>query len=543
MNGSFLVGRLWGTEIRLHASLLLLIPYVLYTFKPDDIPSALRVLLLITAIFVCVLLHELGHTLAARLLGIEVKSVLLWPLGGFANLSRRPEQVSHNLIIIAAGPFTNLVLTLGLGSLLLVERLLYYNAFAPRLTTLLAELQAFPFLLGLVVANLSLAVFNLIPIYPLDGGQIARDVLKLIVGEKNADLLLLIIGLPLAIGLTALGVFTFDIIVILTGLLLALASLSLNQNLSNHLNQGLLYLFDRGSYYLRSGDYDRAVAVFSQGLRRRPNQVGLYLNRALAYQNLMDHTAAWQDIGHALRLDPHNFMAWILKGEIYETGRQDLEQALACYNHAIQLKPDWPLAYVDRAGVYQKQGQYALAAADFDLAVSMNQDMVLVYFLRSMLRYQTGDFTGARGDSEKALGFAPNWMLTFQEIFLSTLDGHLDWALDYYQRAGKRLPNAYKVYQGRADVLRINRRYEAALVDYQRALQLSPQQAELYLRRGKAYLGLKQPALAAADFQQTVQLARFAHLRRQAQAELVEITLAAAGNPAPGAARSYHRGG
>jgi tetratricopeptide (TPR) repeat protein len=528
MSWSLLVGRLWGTEIRLHTSLLLLIPYVLYMFKPADVPGALRVLLLITAIFVCVLLHELGHTLAARLLGVDVKSVLLWPLGGFANLSHRPERVSHNLIITAAGPVTNLALSIGLAGILMVERLVYYNQLAPRLSLWLGEMQVFPFLVGLLAANLGLAVFNLIPIYPLDGGQIARDVLKLLLGEKKADLLLLIISLPLAIGLTMLGFYTLDIIIILTGLLLALASLSLNLNLSQRINQGLLYLFDRGSYYLRGGDYDQAVTAFSQAIRRRPNQTGLYLNRALAYQNLMAFASAWQDVNRALQIDPESFLAWTLKGEISETGRKDLDQALLCYNRAVQLNPDWPLAYADRAGVYQKQGQLDLAASDLERAVILNQGMVVVYLLRSILRYQMGNLTGAHADSEKALRFAPNWMLTFQEVFLTNLAGHLNWALDYYQRAEQRLPGAYQVYQGRADALRINHQYEAALINYQRAIQLAPQQAELYLRRGKAYLGHGMQSLAADDFQQAIHLANFSHQQRQAQAELFDLNQAAA---------------
>ncbi|MBE0695376.1 MAG: M50 family metallopeptidase, partial [Anaerolineaceae bacterium] len=114
MNWSLQVGKFWGTEIRLHASLLLLIPYALFTFRPENISGALRVLLLIAAIFICVALHEMGHTAAARLYGIEVTSIVLWPLGGFANLSRRPEKILPEIVIAAAGPLTNLFIFSGL---------------------------------------------------------------------------------------------------------------------------------------------------------------------------------------------------------------------------------------------------------------------------------------------------------------------------------------------------------------------------------------------------------------------------------------------
>lgn len=523
MSWSLVIGRLWGTEIRLHASLLLLIPYVLFSARPTDLSGALRVLLLLAAIFACVLLHELGHTLAARMVGIEVKSVILWPLGGVANLSRRPQRVLHNLLITAAGPFTNLLLACVLLSVLVGGRLLGSMGITFPQAAWLAQFNLFPLLVGLLIANLSLAIFNMVPIFPLDGGQIARDLLKLAFGEKSADLLMVLISLPLAIGLTILGFVLVDLVIILTGLMLTLASLSLNPNITNLINLGLLFIFDRSGYYLRQGDYDRSIAIISRDLRRRPHQSGLYLSRALAYQNLLAPHAAWQDTHHALQLDPRNFMAWTLKGELSETYRRDPELAMTCYNQAIELNPTWPLAYADRAGLHHRQGRLELAMADYDQAVAHYQGMVVVFLLRSILRYELGDLPGSYADSDQALRFAPTWLASFQEAFLSTLQGHLAWALDYYQRAAQRTPGAYQVYQGRADALRVNGRPQEALADYNQAIRLEPKQAELYLRRGKAYRDLGQPAPAAADFQQAAQLAAFSHTRRQAETELLAL--------------------
>jgi Zn-dependent protease/regulator of sirC expression with transglutaminase-like and TPR domain len=525
MSWSLVIGRLWGTEIRLHTSLLLLIPYVLFIAHPTDLPSALRVLLLLAAIFACVLLHELGHTLAARMLGIEVKSVVLWPLGGVANLSRRPERVLHNLMITAAGPFTNLLLSCILVTVLVGGRLLGSFGFSLPQAAWLAQLNLFPLLMGLLFANLSLAVFNMVPIFPLDGGQIARDLLKLAFGEKNADLLMLFISLPLAIGMTILGIVLVDLVIILTGLMLILASLSLNPKITNLINQGLLYIFDRSGYFLRQGDYDRSITIISRDLRRRPHQSGLYLSRALAYQNLLAPHTAWQDVNHALQLDPRNFMAWTLKGELSESYRRDAALAMTCYTQAIELNPSWPLAYADRAGLYHREGNLELAMKDYDQAVAHYQGMIVVFLLRSILRYELGDLPGAYADSEQALRFAPAWLVSFQEAFLSTLQGHLEWALDYYQRAQQRMPGAYQVYQGRADALRVNGRAQEALADYDQAIRLEPKQAELYLRRGKAYRDLGQHARASADFQQAARLAAFSHTRRHAQAELQMLSI------------------
>ncbi len=519
MKWSLVVGRFWGTEIQLHASLLLLIPYVLLAFRPSNVGGAARMLLLIAAIFFCVTLHEVGHTLAARFYGIEVKSIVLWPLGGFANLSQRPTTVLPNLIITAAGPFVNLILTVGFLILAIGERLLLRSLALPNLSLWLSQLQIFPFLVGLLIANLSLAVFNLIPIYPLDGGQIARDLLKLIFGEKRADQLLLLISLPLALGVTVLGIVTLDIIILLTGLMLVLASISLNARMTNVMTLGTLFVLDRGGYYLKNGDYDQAVQAYSRAIQRRPNRAGLYANRAVAYLNLMAFDAVRADLEHALKIDLKHFLAWALLGELEELSG-NYKQALESYNRAIELKPGWAISYADRGGLYHKTGHLTQSQADLDQAISLGQGIVVAYVLRSILRYEMGDLPGSQADQEQALKYAPEWMLAFPEVFIDNFKGHLNWVLDYYQRAIQQMPNTYQAYQGRADALLVNGRADWAVEDYHRAIAMAPQQAELYLGRGQAYQQLGLHTYAAADFQRAEQVTNKSHVKRQAQSLL-----------------------
>ncbi|HEX9018521.1 MAG TPA: M50 family metallopeptidase, partial [Anaerolineaceae bacterium] len=261
MKWSLLVGKFWGAEIRLHISLLLLIPYAFFAFKPESLNGLLRVLALLVGIFACVALHEMGHTLAARLFGIQASSIVLWPLGGYTSLSRRPEKLIAELVISAAGPLANLILFAGLALVTGIERILEDSQAFPTLSRLLWQSDLFAFLATLAVANLALALFNLAPVYPLDGGQIARGVLKGIFGERHADLVMLVVSLPLALVITGIGLALGDLGVILTGLILLLASATLNQNLANWLSLGVLYLFDRPEYYLKNQDYDRAVSA------------------------------------------------------------------------------------------------------------------------------------------------------------------------------------------------------------------------------------------------------------------------------------------
>lgn len=527
MKWSLVAGRFFGTEIRLHASLLLLIPYALLAFRPQDLAGMLRVLLLIAAVFACVALHEIGHTIAARAFGIQVTSIVLWPLGGFANLSRRPEKVLFDIIISAAGPLTNLLIFVFLAVATAAAYFLETTALFPPLAGLLHRWDAFPFLLGLTVANLSLALFNLVPIFPLDGGQIARGVLKMIFGERIADRMMLIISLPLALGLVGLGIAVGDVAVLLTGLLLVVAGASLNVRLLNGMMLGSLYFLDRGGYYLKRMDYDPAVQVFSRAIERSPNRAGLYVSRAAAYMQLMELEKAMLDADRAIALDAKNAVGWELRGELLVL-QQKTAEALACFDRALEIRPQWSTGYADRAGVFMDLGDLPRALAEMDRAVELGRGALAPYLIRSMLRFKMGDLQGSRKDAEQAARYAPEWMLTFPEVFLSSLTGHLEWAQDYYARAVELHPGAYQAFQGRADAYRANGKWERAVEDYSRAAALAPRQAEIYLGRGRALQQLGLYNRAAADFRQAADLADRLHIRRLAQACLQSLSAAAA---------------
>jgi Zn-dependent protease/CBS domain-containing protein len=129
-------------------------------------------------LFVCVTLHELGHSLVAQRFGIPVKEITLWPFGGIAQLNGRPKTPRHELLISLAGPAVNVVLALAFfgiglawfGTRGLGQELLLVGKTPPTLTTLLA------LMLG---SNIVLAVFNLIPALPMDGGRVLRALLAM----------------------------------------------------------------------------------------------------------------------------------------------------------------------------------------------------------------------------------------------------------------------------------------------------------------------------------------------------------------------------
>lgn len=114
-------------------------------------------------VFVCVVLHELGHCLAARKCGIGVRQIILTPLGGMAQFARIPRKPSHELFITICGPAVNFVLA----------GILYGASYLVPEPYRLVHL----FLYWLLVANLVMGLFNLIPAFPMDGGRIFRALL------------------------------------------------------------------------------------------------------------------------------------------------------------------------------------------------------------------------------------------------------------------------------------------------------------------------------------------------------------------------------
>jgi Zn-dependent protease len=161
MKWSFSIGRVAGTDVRIHATFFLLLAFVALTWGPAGA-------LLIASMFFCVLLHEFGHIAAARRYGIRTPDVTLLPIGGLARLERMPRKPSQELVVALAGPLVNVVIA---GILFPIV-----GGF-PKASLDLDLHNPQAFLQTLMMANLSLAVFNLIPAFPMDGGRVMRALL------------------------------------------------------------------------------------------------------------------------------------------------------------------------------------------------------------------------------------------------------------------------------------------------------------------------------------------------------------------------------
>jgi Zn-dependent protease/CBS domain-containing protein len=203
MSWSWRIGRLSGIDVYVHFTFVLLLAWfgVTYYSEHRDIGEAARGVAFILCLFGIVVLHELGHALAARRYGIATRDITLLPIGGVARLDRIPEQPSQELVVAIAGPAVNIVLAAALYFGWSVESRLgmfQFSEMARAGSNLIAQL---------FVVNLMLAAFNLLPAFPMDGGRVLRALLAMRMDYVRATQLAATIGQGMAILLAVAGLF------------------------------------------------------------------------------------------------------------------------------------------------------------------------------------------------------------------------------------------------------------------------------------------------------------------------------------------------
>lgn len=205
MKGSRNLGKIGGIDIFVHWTFSLLIAfriYVNYRTGYNTLQIAWSVLFII-CVFLTIFLHELGHSFAAKLFNIETKDITLLPIGGVSRLESIPEKPEEELIVTFAGPLVNIVLAIITG--LFITFPTTSEALAQELST---GVNASNFFLNFFIVNILLAVFNLIPAFPMDGGRILRALLSFKFERHIATKIAARIGQFLAMGFILLGVFS-----------------------------------------------------------------------------------------------------------------------------------------------------------------------------------------------------------------------------------------------------------------------------------------------------------------------------------------------
>jgi Zn-dependent protease/CBS domain-containing protein len=206
MSWSLNIGTIAGTAVRVHITFLLFLVWLFgASYVASGAAAAWSTLIFLLLLFACVLAHEFGHIFTARAFGVSTPDVTLLPIGGVARLERIPEEPWEEFLIAIAGPLVNVVVALGLVALA-----------GARLSTadLYAMESAHVSLVDrLAAVNLFLAVFNMIPAFPMDGGRVLRALLASRMGYVRATEIAASIGQGVAFALGFIGLFHNPILI------------------------------------------------------------------------------------------------------------------------------------------------------------------------------------------------------------------------------------------------------------------------------------------------------------------------------------------
>ena len=200
MGWSLKIGSVYGTAVRIHITFILFLAWIFgLSYVSGGAQQAWDGLLFLVLLFLCVLLHEFGHIFTARAFGVSTPDVILLPIGGVARLERIPEQPSEEFLIAIAGPAVNVVIA---GLLILLAGAHIQPDRLPSLDSTNVSMVD-----RLAAVNLFLAVFNLIPAFPMDGGRVLRALLASRLGYVHATEIAATIGQWVAFALGFVGLF------------------------------------------------------------------------------------------------------------------------------------------------------------------------------------------------------------------------------------------------------------------------------------------------------------------------------------------------
>lgn len=222
MHWSFPIGTVAGSQIRVHVTFfLLLIWFGIVYLQQGGVGAAVEGVLFIVAVFACVVLHELGHALAARRYGILTPRITLLPIGGVAELERMPEKPSREIVVALAGPAVNVVIAAAL--------ILFLGAGLDVTAAASIEDPANGFLARLAVINIILVVFNLIPAFPMDGGRVLRALLSMRYSRARATQIAARVGQAAAFLFGFLGLMSGNVLLIFVAIFVYIAATAESQ--------------------------------------------------------------------------------------------------------------------------------------------------------------------------------------------------------------------------------------------------------------------------------------------------------------------------
>lgn len=206
MKGALKLGVIAQIPIYVHWSFSLILLSILYVgySSNQDASGYFFLCIFFIAMFTLVVMHEFGHSLTARRFGVSTRDIILSPIGGVARLEEIPKNPWHEFLVAVAGPAVNVVLALIILPILLFVRENGFHLLGTEVDFLSKPENILPMLFYM---NTVLAVFNMIPAFPMDGGRVLRALLSIKMGRLKATRIASIVGQLFAVAFLIYGIY------------------------------------------------------------------------------------------------------------------------------------------------------------------------------------------------------------------------------------------------------------------------------------------------------------------------------------------------
>lgn len=215
MGKSWRISTIFGIPILLHWTLgLFVLFFVWFGYQQALSSESILVILgFILSLFICILLHEFGHSLTAKRYGVKTRDIILSPIGGLARLENIPDNPIQEFKIAINGPIVNLIIASILAAIIFLFKL----PFLPDIVDGVVSIDKSNFIQWLMYMNIGVFLFNLIPAFPMDGGRILRSLLSIKIGRSRATFWASLLGKGLAIAFAVYALYAGFFMLLIIG--------------------------------------------------------------------------------------------------------------------------------------------------------------------------------------------------------------------------------------------------------------------------------------------------------------------------------------
>jgi tetratricopeptide (TPR) repeat protein/S1-C subfamily serine protease len=278
------------------------------------------------------------------------------------------------------------------------------------------------------------------------------------------------------------------------------------------INQAISLLPNNPNYYNEKWSvlselkrYDEGLAAITKAINLAP-RAAWYVNRGILYRRQQKYKLALDDYNKAIELNPNFAMAYNNRGLLY-SDQQKYDLALSDYDKAIEINPNYANAYSNRGGLYYNQQKYELAISDINKAIELNPNYAEAYYNRGILYKNLQKYDLALSDYSKAIDINPNDADAYYNrgLLYKNLQKY-DLALSDYSKAIDINPNDADAYYNRGLLYIDLQKYELALADWNKAIKINPNDADAYYNRGNLYIDLQKYELALSDYNKAIDI-------------------------------------